>query len=940
MKKNMKILLFFSISLILSTVQAQDSDKQLTDPVIPGRIILKIKPQFKEFCNPKSISLKNTDNYINEINGQVKKLFPYSKSPETLTDKFGQKLVDITTIYEIDTDTSFDLNKIAAVFESFPETEYCHPYYLPQLFYVPNDPAVPAQYYLGIINAYQAWDICKGDSNIVVGITDTGIESTHVELINNIFYNFNDPIDGLDNDYDGYTDNFRGWDIGNNDNNPEWNLDGAGFNPHGISVSGLAGARTDNNTGIASAGFHTNILPVKISDSTGVLVRAYEGIVYAADHGCAVVNCSWGGVTQHPFGQDIINYATFNCNSLVVAAAGNNGNTTNSIYYPSAYENVLCVAATNQYDYKWLKSCYGPQVDLCAPGESIYVLTNNNGYTFGNGTSLSSPIAATCTALLMKMYGDTLSPLQVVEILKMTCDNIDTIPANTPFAGNLGKGRINLHRALTFHNNPDSLIPSVRFIDYSLNNNSGKHTKPGDTVNISGSFINYLFPSQNLTATISTTNPNITVIQPYANPGAINTLQSVHLSNCFTFHISEQAGYNETVEFQILFNDVSYTDKQLIKFTINPSFGNIDTNKIDLTLTSNGRVGFNNFMPLQGTGFRYNSSSNLLFEGGFFAGISSTKSLKCFKGYNDFTLKTGLEPQALPAPADERWISAFSDELSSSGIIGLDVVSEFMEWVSPEFSDFVILNYYITNTNDYTLNNLYAGIYCDWDIINSYRNKVSYNSELRMLYSWYSSQTNLYTAIKPLTYSVNNFYAFDITENGNGGINITDGLSNSELFEAMTSNRFEAGTSASGNDIACLVSSGPFTVPMYDTLMLTFALLASNSIYNLEIAANNAQLLYDSLYTGNKTYSINDVSFTVFPNPCSKFLNIKITSGTSSRALIRIFNSVGQNVITDNNYVISEGNTLIRVPLNIGPGIYNLWIQASGRQFSAHFVVE
>ena len=72
---------------------------------------------------------------------------------------------------------------------------------------------------------------------------------------------------------------------------------------------------------------------MKITDENGVLTQSYEGIVYAADHGCSIINCSWGGNNWHPYGQDIINYATFNRNALVIAAAGNSSN--DELLYPA-----------------------------------------------------------------------------------------------------------------------------------------------------------------------------------------------------------------------------------------------------------------------------------------------------------------------------------------------------------------------------------------------------------------------------------------------------------------------------------------------------------------------------------------------------------------------------------------------------------------------------
>ena len=184
-------------------------------------------------------------------------------------------------------------------------TEYVEPYYLPKLTYTPSDTITDNQRYLDLMEAENAWDITKGDTTIVIGITDTGWDTSHPDLLDNVKINYNDPINGVDDDNDGYIDNYIGWDLGMDDNDAMWES-----SAHGTNVSGIAAAATDNVTGIAGVGFNTKFMPIKISNSVGVLTRAYQGVVYAADHGCFIINCSWGSFVPSQFGQDIIDYAT------------------------------------------------------------------------------------------------------------------------------------------------------------------------------------------------------------------------------------------------------------------------------------------------------------------------------------------------------------------------------------------------------------------------------------------------------------------------------------------------------------------------------------------------------------------------------------------------------------------------------------------------------
>ena len=90
-----------------------------------------------------------------------------------------------------------------------------------KLSFTPNDPSLSDQNYLSQINAFQAWDSEKGSSSVTIGIVDTGTDTDHPDLQNKIQANLNDPINGLDDDADGFVDNYLGWDFVENDGNPQ-----------------------------------------------------------------------------------------------------------------------------------------------------------------------------------------------------------------------------------------------------------------------------------------------------------------------------------------------------------------------------------------------------------------------------------------------------------------------------------------------------------------------------------------------------------------------------------------------------------------------------------------------------------------------------------------------------------------------------------------------
>ncbi len=312
----------------------------------------------------------------------------------------------------------------------------------------------------------QAWELSQGDTSVVIAVVDDGVQWWHWDFVGNLALNHADPIDGLDNDSNGYVDDYRGWDfvgrsrrapVGDNDpssaDTMPWRS--GSFFWHGTVVASFAASSTNNGQGGASAGWKCRLLPIKVGPDTAradsfafsPLIYPYEGVVYAADRGAKIINCSWGGRDSSTAMHDVIRYATAQ-GALVVAAAGNSNNAVP--LYPAAFPQVLSVAMTNATDVKVSTSSFGPTIDLTAPGGGPAALPLPWGvYTLGGpigfATSWASPQVASIAGLL-KAYMPGLSPAQLHDRLRATADPIDAL--NPMHAGQLGSGRVNAYRAL------------------------------------------------------------------------------------------------------------------------------------------------------------------------------------------------------------------------------------------------------------------------------------------------------------------------------------------------------------------------------------------------------------------------------------------------------------------------------------------------------------
>ena len=163
-----------------------------------------------------------------------------------------------------------------------------------------------------------------------------------------------------------------------------------------------------------------------------------------------------------------------------------------------------------------------------------------------DGTSMAGPICAGAAGIV-KSFFPSYTGLQVGEQLKVTADNIYAVGSNSSYKDKLGTGRINLYRALT------ESSPSVKMSPITIIDGNDNVFIAGDTLLITGKFVNYLAAASNVTATLSSTNTDVTILNPALNVGSLATLATfdVNKSNAYKVLIKSSASTNEKVLFKI-----------------------------------------------------------------------------------------------------------------------------------------------------------------------------------------------------------------------------------------------------------------------------------------------------------------------------------------------------------------------------------------------------
>ena len=322
------------------------------------------------------------------------------------------------------------------------------------------------------ISLLEAWQIETGNPSVIVAVEDGGVDFDHIDLAANMWVNTGEiPGNGIDDDSNGYVDDVYGYNFADDTGDIY-------VGDHGTHVAGTVAAVTNNGVGVSGvAGGSGNNDGVKImscnvfGSTNGGFAEAYT---YAADNGAVISQNSWSYSYPYQYDQavlDGIDYFIANAGGpnapmnggIVIFSAGNSN--SQSRYYPSYYDSVLAVAATNKNDVKSYYSNYGTWVDIAAPGGELETTNEDptavlstfpdDKYGVFQGTSMAAPHVSGVAALIVSKYAGNITPSEVWSKLVDNTDPIDALN-DSQYAGKLGSGRMNAHKALT-----DDNLPSV-----------------------------------------------------------------------------------------------------------------------------------------------------------------------------------------------------------------------------------------------------------------------------------------------------------------------------------------------------------------------------------------------------------------------------------------------------------------------------------------------
>jgi subtilisin family serine protease len=463
----------------LATVPPLPAQTEDAPDFVPGEILVKYRPSLRGALSEARETLGNPSL---ERFGEI--------SARALRAGRGERGRWVKLVSEGLRDDKTGTRELLEELRRVPSVDYAELNVYVTAQYFPNDPYYASSgawgqdfrdlWGLQSIAAEMAWDVARGDG-VVVAVIDTGIDDEHEDLAANVFRNAGElgldnfgldrATNGLDDDGNGFIDDWRGW------NFVAWTNDPTDDHGHGTHVAGTIAAVADNGLGIIGVAPRARVLAVKALDQYGygTIEQVNDAIRYAADSGAAVVNLSLGAFGKTPQSLvDAVDYAHDVKEVVVIAAAGNSGTDVgrpDEGFFPANLRDAIAVSAFDHHDLKASFSNGGAKIDVAAPGgggtepsgsydpyRSVLslrasqasssmtgseLLTVGGSYLRQAGTSMAAPHASGVAALV-KSLRPAASPEAVRQHLRAGSDDVG-FPG---FDADSGYGRLNATRAL------------------------------------------------------------------------------------------------------------------------------------------------------------------------------------------------------------------------------------------------------------------------------------------------------------------------------------------------------------------------------------------------------------------------------------------------------------------------------------------------------------
>ncbi len=798
------------------------------------------------------------------------------------------------------------------------------------------------------IHADRVWNELgyKGDG-IIVGHVDTGVWMTHPDLRDHIWVNPAEiPDNGVDDDGNGYVDDVHGWDFGDHDNDPTDDAANAG---HGTHTAGtLAGDGTGGiQTGVAP---DATIMPCKVFNQAGggSLGSIWEAQQYCAENGARIITMSVsirGDIPTQFLRND--RYNALSLRSAGVTVFNSSGN-DHGVFAPpielgmtaripapwrpgvpySSAGGIISVGGTAyKSDAIWSGSSQGPadwgqvdpwfdwpydpgtglvKPDIVAPAQGInstFPPSLYSGETW-TGTSMACPHAAGVAALMLQK-NPTLSPAGIDSTLEMSAIDRGDAGKDNVF----GAGMLDAYAAVSAVSMAQ--VPNLEEVAFLPDPDGNQVLDPGELPGIVFTLANVgQVAATNVIGRLRVvSNPFVAISGQFGSdrasfPDLAPGEQASNAASPFKLVVSTAApqGFPFTLLLTVMTGEGFERTFDIPTAVGLPEFRTHDVGHVYLTVTDQGGVGYLDDSRAIGQGMGVQGQESALFISSLWAGTDA--SYVCNNdltgnGADPVEWRTRLIPVGRVAvasgpPSAQTFSAAFTDS-GHANPRGIEVRQISWAHPDPPYDDVVMVQYAIVNTGDATITDYYAGLFADFDVMDSLHDVGGVDTANRAV--WIKSLDGPCYGVAVLGDTpVSNISLID-----NLVYIYADSYMHDDDKMRFLRGDLTQGTTAQESDWSSVAAAGPFTLAPESVVLVTFAFVYGDDeahfLANVQ-AANNGYSPVVAVDDGPRELPASVRLQQNLPNPFNPDTAIRYTVPTSGAVDLAVYDVSGRRVRT------------------------------------------
>lgn len=792
----------------------------------------------------------------------------------------------------------------------------------------PDDPRSLTQTHLPLTSAFEAYDILKGEQgDVVVGIVDGGSEWRHEDLEDNVYLNPDEiPENGIDDDDNGFVDDYVGWDFPADDGDPTGSPETPRNARHGTHIAGIVGAVTDNGIGVAGVSWNSRVLLVNAgtndADSDGAIRYGYQGLLYAAMNGADIVNLSWGRSSGRwsEFEHEVIR-AVDALGVLIVAAAGNM--LERQPFYPAYYPEVLSVTATTlalRHPF-WANS--DGWIDLSAPGDIIWSTDSNGGYRTMSGTSQASAIVSGVAALL-KTQRPEWDPLRMRQQLRWTASDISSLNPAVEFG--IGTGNVDAANVL-------GELGHGSWIESIENVTSGVSPLPerASEVGLRFHLHNELKPTNSLLVRMSIQGDLVIPLRTAVRLGPLGAPQSLTVQPGLSYWLPDNATYGQLIPVLLELIADERSVHQMFYVESYPLHDVVESAELQMTHTLNGRLGYSQFLRDRdpgGTGLGRRGERSRILGGTLLLGTGPDQVADALIQlsnpllFRDFRAPIDVALQAPEDGLSDVVRRSFFSDTGMPAPIGWDISQLSRAFMKPANGNFLLSSYEL-RARDRDIRGARVGILLDVELSSigvSEADELFFDEAYSMLVARAPAGDWVGIAVLHAPGSVGWNWLHDLRPDEDDGVpflydgsNLSHSPSDPELWALMSSSPPEGFQPRGG--IAGVLHVGPFDASPGSRRRLQLAYVMGADLASLRIAAESAataqRFIDEGVPTGPEAGArlLSNV-----PNPFNPRTDLRLSLPRAGHVRLSIYDTRGRLVRVLHDGQLPSG--LHRIPWN------------------------